>query len=261
MNKRRSASMTRLPDPRLDDHQRPDDRGASQGLYSLQRSAGNAAVAGLVESTGPRSLLMRADAPAVDEAAQKAEVNRLLEELVRLMQKNAYGGIIRTYEKLEAIDHGSIPREGHSQAAKADLRLNGATTRYVELLTRAISGPASDDDPQVIENAQAELRAFIENWQQVRIGPAGSDAGPAEDEPGKRGGLFGGKKDPPEPTSTATLVTPGAFDPIWLAALKVATEKLATTGTYRGFLLIGEYTLNDAPLTVSAGLAEQQITY
>ncbi|MGF1626336.1 MAG: DUF4157 domain-containing protein [Alphaproteobacteria bacterium] len=180
-----------------------------------------------------------------DAAATAAEVQRLSEEMSKLAAKNAWTGVTRAYEAIEALGPDAFvqaqnPADLHRLAAEA-ARNAGDTRRYMSLLQRAgavlagATGEQADAQRDVIDQALAGLKS---GYGTVRIAP---------------------RSEPKSKKQAAALTGPALVRELMPFAaderksIEVAAARLQETGYFSGMMPAGAYLLDGQAITVVAG--------
>jgi hypothetical protein len=234
-------------------------------VLALQQCLGNAAVARLVDSQSTQPVLSRSEAPeATAEPAPGAdgELVRLEEEILKLGQRNAWTGVVRNYKKIEELGLGPerVKRSTHYLAVQGEVKVNGITQRFLDLLERTIGGPAAKEDSEdAVPACRAMRDQIINDFREVSITPS---AQPEEDDKGG-GGLFGGKKDDGADEGPKVDLEPEVrpFGGLAKEAVEAAERKLADDGWFKGYLPYGRYTLNGRVIEVTLGVRRLELPY
>lgn len=149
-----------------------------------------------------------------------AERERLRQEMTTLAQRNAWGGIERKFQKLEAL--GGTPRlADHLLGAQAAL-IQGDVLTAIDRLERGLDGLGTPEDRQQATEQLAELRT---RYGYVNILVFRPQAPPLER--------------PEMPFASEEQV-----------AIQFARKQLRRDRRYLGMLPIGTYTLEDTRFTV-----------
>jgi hypothetical protein len=180
-----------------------------------------------------------------DDAARRAEVKRLAEEMAQLAADNSWSGVRRTYEKIEGLGDDAFnlaidPVSLHLQAAQAARHL-GETRRYKSLSQRAkaslLEAGRSPDDP-VLQAVEAELAQIEELYGSVRITPRSKPTAKAA-----KGEDIGPELIPKEMPFGGDL----------RASIERARDEISKSGEFSGMLPKGSYTLDGLSFEVIHG--------
>ena len=155
---------------------------------------------------------------ATPALAGGAERTRLLGELDRLAQKSHWKGVERVYAQLEQ-QRGELPASAHVLAGQAAAQRGDATLasrRYLRA-ERTEIGSAGESLP-VYRREYGQLHVRRVEATCIRLAPASRP-----------------------------------FDPLKAAAVDVAAETLATTGTFQGLVPVGTYTVGTTQVEVQPG--------
>jgi len=183
------------------------------------------------------------------DATQSAEVVRLVEEMTKLAQRNAWTGVERDYRTLESMGDEAfnlIPKELSSAASIHQLGAQaasafGETQLYQTRLWRAKmsleSGPIND---KALQSIIQSLDAIDKAYGTVVIAPQST---PTSNRERKRLQGHGPELMP--------VVQP--FAPDQRRSIETAAKTLKDTGYFTGLLPAGNYTVAGQPFTVTAG--------
>lgn len=162
-----------------------------------------------------------------------AEVIRLYEEMMRLAQRTAWGGVDRQYGKLEDLKNVEVPAKAHllgARAAQSAGDINDARTRA----QRAIE--ASGTDIELLTEASQFLTEF-----DVLNGPIRLTV----------------------PRSLETVpsvrVAAGPTSPSQARALKRINDTLNAERAFRGYLPMGRYAFGGTPFEILPGADEIKV--
>lgn len=168
---------------------------------------------GIVSAPAPAG----ASEPVDEDAARRAEVERLTTTLKRLAAKNAWAGVERTWAEIRALE----PEPG------------------VELLLLAAQAASQRGDLVAVVQRLAEAQAVSDSEDvRARLLDLTTAFGPVQLEAAPGSVLEAGQ---------------GAFRPDAIAAVELAKTTLASDGTFQGFLPVGAYTLDGRTFDVVAG--------
>lgn len=222
-----------------------------RGAYAPQTSAGRALLAHELAHVAQYRLTGAGSAPRLfrstgdNEAAARAEVQRLAEEMNQLAVKNAWAGADRSYRRIETLGDGAFalaqdPAALHFLGAQAARNL-GDIRRYKSLALRAktalLASGRTIDDPQ-LQAVEAEVAAIDQAYGAVTIAPRSKRSANA-----KKGEAVGPELVP--------AVMPFAGDQ--RASIERARAQIVETGSFSGLLPAGAYTLGTESFTVIAG--------
>jgi len=219
-----------------------------RNAYEPQNSTGRALLAHELVHVARHSAtrpaqVFRSEGPG--DATQRAEVQRLTEEMGKLAAKNAWAGVDRNYRQIEALGENAFTLSGdpanlHFLAAQAARNL-GDSRRYKSLLQRArtalLESGRTADDPALTAVDQ-ELSGVDQQYGTVRISPRAKRLPKA------------GKGEPVGPELLAEQMPFGGDQ---RASIEHARQALAETGEFSGMLPIGRYTVGGESFQVIPG--------
>ncbi len=152
---------------------------------------------------------------------EQAEMERYVEDMNALAERQTWPGVERNYEKILELEGVAIPREVHLTAA-ASARALGDMGAVLDRLKRAQALKHDDDVGAWINDIQ-------ENYAPVEL-----------------------RSVPPRKLELAPELMP--FEPDKRQAVELAAGRLAEDGEFIGLLPTGKYTLQGQEFEVIAGV-------
>jgi hypothetical protein len=211
----------------------------ARGHHAPDSSAGRALMAHelahVVQHGADARTVFRSEDKAVPSAA---EVLRLYDEMKKLAAKNAWSGVARYYEQVEAMgpEGFALATDAaglHTLAAEA-ARNAGDTRRYLTLLQRtltALAGATGDEAAARREQIEQAMAGLESAYGTVRISPRS-------------------EKKKAQGTTLVREVMPFPVDE--RRSIEAAAAQLAASGSFSGMLPAGVYLLDGQTITVIA---------
>ena len=174
-----------------------------------------------------------------------AEIVRLVDEMTKLAQRNAWTGVNRIYNSIESMGEGAFDAAGnaagiHRLGAEAARNL-GEIERYQTLLLRtktALDTDIGHIDDKALQAVLQDLSGIEETYGVVRIAPRSEPKSK-----GEKKKLQGPELVPAE----------WPFEASVRKSIEIVRDTVLETGYFSGLIPARAYTLGDYTFTVQAG--------